>query len=143
MFVYVYIMKLLGYVCDECIDTNTSISGLKAIGGCLIIAPNKENDFENNNGFIVVCSAIVSSSNKAFEPTTVYFPVEFRGLIKFPNEEYAYTPMEYILGYSRFSNDSYWTDGYIDGKEMYSEIVTENTEEYEYQIFASLKIFSE
>ena len=46
-----------------------------------------------------------------------------------------------MLGYSTFADSWYNTKGYIDGTQMYSDIVTSNRENYTYEVSEGLTEF--
>lgn len=116
---------------------------LKTIGEYLLFAKTQGTDFGSMNKYVVVCSATVSNSEGGFDTTTVYFPVEYDGLVKLPRDEYMFTSVKGILGSSSIPNSRYGTKGYISGSEMYSEIVTANRDNYKYKVSDSLKEFGE
>ncbi|MBQ3544721.1 MAG: zinc ribbon domain-containing protein [Lachnospiraceae bacterium] len=116
---------------------------LKSVGEYFMVAKEQGKNLEYNNKYVVVCSATVSNSEGRFPTTTVYFPVEYDGLAKLPEDEYLYTSVKDILGYSSLPDSWYSTKGYIDGKEMFSKVVTANREDYKYEVSESLKQFGE
>ena len=48
-----------------------------------------------------------------------------------------------ILGNSTFADTWYHTKGYIDGTQMYSDIITSNRANYTYEVSDSLKEFGQ
>ena len=121
----------------------TKATNLKVLGEYLLIAKTQNTDYGNNNKYVVVCSATVSNSEGRFNPTTVYFPVEYGGLVKLPGDEYLYTVEMGILGNSMFQNSGMYTKGVLSGTEMYSKVVTANCEKYKYEVSEALKEFGE
>ncbi len=89
----------------------------------------------------MVYSATVSHAENDFEPTTVYYPVEYDGVVKLPKDEYMVTATQGIVGNSDFPDSWYRTKGYIDGVEMYSKIVTTNRNKFKYDVSEGLKQF--
>lgn len=121
----------------------SSASDLSIAGEYLLTAKTQGSDFGNNNKYFVVYSATVSNSEGGFDTTTVYFPVEYDGIIKLPGDEYLVTSSAGIVGNSSFPNSYYRTDGYIDGNEMYTKIITANRDNYTYEVSEGLKVFGE
>ncbi|MEM0529237.1 zinc ribbon domain-containing protein [Zongyangia sp. HA2173] len=134
--------SIAAYIADSYSDTSHA-SELSLVGQYLLIAKSQGNDFRNNNRLIIVFSATVSSSNNRFEPTTVYFPVQFEGLVNLPGDEFIYTEGGDILGATQFPHSSSVTKGYIDGAEMFRDLVTANRTDYTYEITEGLKAFGE
>lgn len=132
--------RIEDYIADD-YNENSTAADLKTVGEYLLVAKEESSNFENNNKYIVVFSATVSNSEDRFDTTTVYFPVEYDGLVKFSDDEYMYTSVKGILGNSSFSDSWYSTKGYLDGAEMYSKVVTANREDYKYEVSESLKGF--
>lgn len=128
-------------------STGSRLDDLTIVGEYLLIAKNQGTDFEKNNKYIVVYSGTVSNDQDSFNTSNVYFPVEYDGLISLPKDEYMYTYFKGILGKSQLESTSSWrtwsTNGYIDGKEMFKEIVTANRELYTYEVSDGLKEFGE
>ena len=116
---------------------------LKVVGEYLLTAKSQGNDIKNNNKYIVVFSATVSSAYKRFEPMVVYFPVEYDGIVKLPGDNYMTTVSGGILGNSKIPDTWDSVDGYIDGEEMYSAIITSNRDKYKYEVSEELKVFGE
>lgn len=114
---------------------------LQVAGEYLLIAKNQGSDFAANNKYYVIFSAIVSNTNGAFETTTVYFPVEYDGIVKLPGDEYLITASQGLQGNSSLPNSWYSTKGYTDGSQMYSDIITSNRENYTYEVSDSLEEF--
>ena len=121
----------------------TKATNLKVMGEYLLIAKTQNTDFGNNNKYVVVCSATVSNSEGRFNPTTVYFPVEYDGVVKLPGDEYMYTAEIGILGNSMFQNSGMYTKGFLSGTEMYLKVVTANRDKYKHEVSEALKEFGE
>lgn len=114
---------------------------LTYVGEYLLNAKNNNTSIKDRNSYIVVFSATVSNENGSFDTTTVYFPIEYSGLVKLPGDEYVISSSEGIQGHSSFPNSYYSTDGYTDGEEMYNSLITANRENYTYDISEGLKQF--
>lgn len=136
------VKKVQVYI-EERYDSSMVVNGLASIGHYLLVAKANESSDENKNRFIVVCSAEVSHSDGKFDTTTVYFPVEYDGLISLPKNEYMFTDSKGILGDSAFSNRIMSTKGYINGTEMFSKVVVANKVKYTYEVSESIKYFGE
>ena len=119
------------------------VENLSVAGEYLLIAKTQGSDFSKNNKYYVVYSATVSSPKGRFDTSTVYYPVEYDGVVKLPGDEYMVTASNGIVGDSRFGNTWYYTDGYIDGSEMYSDIITSNRNNYTYEVSEGLKSLGE
>ena len=116
-------------------------------GEYLLTAKAQGADYQNNNQLIVVCSATVSSETVAnFEPRTVYFPVRFKGLISLPGDEFLYLSQSTVLGDSGFTHElghflATTAKGYSDEARMFSDLVTANRVNYNYEVSEGLKTF--
>ena len=124
-------------------ESSFTVSGLAAAGEYLLLAKTQGTDYGNNNKYFVIYSANVTSEDDAFPPTTVYFPVEYDGIVSLPDEEYMVTKAAGIIGNAPFPDSYYGTQGYVDGKEMYGKLVTVNRDLYTYEVSEGLKEFGE
>ncbi len=120
---------------------NMALSDLKVSGEYLLIAKNQGDDFKLNNKYYVVYSGTVSSIKGKFDPVTVYYPVEYDGIVKLPGDEYMVTASPGLQGRSKIPDSYYTIDGYVDGTEMYSDIVTANRDNYTYEASGDLTSF--
>ena len=132
--------QILSYIANS-YNGGSEATDLAVKGEYLLLAKTQGTDFRNNNRYVVVYSATVSNSQGKFETTTVYFPVEYDGIVKLPGDEYMTTASVGMLGYSTFADSWYNTKGYIDGTQMYSDIVTSNRENYTYEVSEGLTEF--
>ncbi len=119
------------------------VSDLAIKGEYLLLLKNQNTDFRNNNKYFVVYSATVSSQGGNFDTTTVYYPVEYDGVVKLPGDEFMVTTSNGIVGNSGFQDSWYSTKGYTDGAEMYAEIITSNRDNYTYEVSEGLKELGE
>ena len=124
------------------------IENLAFCGEYLLTLKTQGTDFGSNNAYIIVFSAVVTSLSDKFVTTTVFYPVEYDGLVELPDGEYICTEEEDIVGKSYFLskngyNSWYSTKGYISGTEMFSKIITANRVQYEYEVSEGLKEFGE
>lgn len=129
------------YVADDYDDVTVSDLALK--GEYLLLSKNQDTDFANNNKYYVVYSGTITSQDGDFDATTVYYPVEYDGVVKLPGDEFMITSCNGIVGDSDIPDSWYYTDGYIDGTEMYSEIITSNRNDYTYEVSEGIKEFGE
>lgn len=125
-----------------------TVSGLALTGEYLLTAKSQGGDFQENNRLIVVYSATISSdSQEDFQPCTVYFPVRFEGLINLPGDEFMYLARSGVLGDSGFEYEEYFmnhhSSGYTDGARMFSDLVTANRVNYNYEVSDGLKDFGQ
>lgn len=134
--------RIESYIADS-YNKESAAEGLSVAGEYLLINKTQGTDYVNNNKYIVVYSATVSNSKGNFETATVYFPVEYDGIVKLPGDEYMVTQTKGILGNSSFPDSWYSTKGYIDGTKMFSDIVTSNRSNYIYEVSENLKEFGE
>ncbi len=118
---------------------NSTASDLKVAGEYLLLAKTQGTDFGKNNKLFIVYSATVTSDNGRFDTTTVYYPVEYDGIVKLPGDEYMFTASKGIVGNSDFEGTWISTKGYTDGEDMYSNIVTSNRNNYSYEVSEGLK----
>lgn len=116
-------------------------SDLAYVGDYLLVSKNSDTNMQNRNRYFVVFSATVSNTNGRFETTTVYFPVEYDGVVKLEGDEYVVFENSGIKGSSYLPDSYYSTSGYVDGADMYSSIVTSNRDSYTYEISDGLQQF--
>ncbi len=121
--------KIEAYI-DESYNESVVVKNLVADREYLLLAKEPGTDYSANNRYYVVFSASVSHKDKSFEKTTVYYPVEFDGIVNFKNGEYLVTSCSGIQGSAYFDNSWYYTRGYLDADEMYKTIVTGNRASY-------------
>lgn len=124
-------------------DESSQATDLQFKGEYLLLAKTQGTDFSNNNRYIVVYSATVSNSKGKFDTTNVYFPVEYDGIVRLPDDAYMTTAVKGIIGSSYIPNSYYNTKGFVDGIKMYTDIVTSNRDKYTYDISEGLKEFGE
>ena len=86
----------------------------------------------------------MTNTEGKFEPTVVYFPVEYDGLVKLTDDEYMVTATKGLQGYKMsFPGSFIGTQGYFDGQVMFSELITANRDNYTYEMTENLKQFGE
>lgn len=127
------------YISDKYKAVQTS--ELTLVGEYLLVAKKQGSDYRNNNQLIVVYRATVSSDKDKFEAATVYYPVRFEGLINLPRDEFMYTRESDVCGSFRFPNSSVYSDGYLDGAEMFDDLVTAKRDSYTYEVSEGLLTF--
>lgn len=132
--------RIESYVADSYGDTS-KMADLKVAGEYLLLAKNQGSDFANNNRYYIVYSATVSSTENRFKETTVYFPVEYSGLVALPDGTFMLTSVGGIKGSSNLPDSYYSTKGYVDGTKMFSDLVTANREKYTYIVSEGLQSF--
>lgn len=109
--------------------------------GEYLLAAKGETDLEDRNYYVAVYSATVSHADGDFEPTVVYYPVGFKGLFQMPDESFSYIELDELWGYESFPDSYYSTEGYLDGTEMYADIITANRDSYNYEVSQGLQEF--
>lgn len=109
--------------------------------GEYLLAAKGETDLEDRNYYVAVYSATVSHADGDFEPTVVYYPVGFKGLFQMPDESFSYIELDELWGYDSFPDSYYSTEGYLDGTEMYADIITANRDSYNYEVSQGLQEF--
>ena len=109
--------------------------------GEYLLAAKGETDLEDRNYYVAVYSATVSHAEGDFEPTVVYYPVGFKGLFQMPDESFSYIELDELWGYESFPDSYYSTEGYLDGTEMYADIITANRDNYDYEVSEGLQEF--
>lgn len=133
--------KLIEDKIEKDYDESSVAKDLKYVGDYLLVAKTQGDNYKTNNRYIVVFSARVSSEEDNFETATVYFPVEYDGLVNITGDEYVYGTEKGVLGKSYFPDSRYYTMGYIDGEKMYSDIITANRDKFKYEVSNTLKQF--
>ena len=116
-------------------------TNLAYVGEYLLYAKNEDSGVQNKNLYVVVLTATVSDEDGRIEPTTVYFPVMYEGVVKLSGDQYVISSNKGIQGHSRIPGGFYTTDGYVDGTVMYTDIVSANRDNYTYEISEGLKQF--
>lgn len=134
--------RIESYIADR-YNVESKVENLAVAGEYLLLAKNQGTDFGKNNIYYVVFSATVSNTDGRFETTTVYYPVEYDGVVKLPGDEYMVTSTRGIVGFSNFRDSWYSTNGYTDGTTMYTELITSNRVNYTYEVSEGLKQFGE
>lgn len=134
--------RIESYVANN-YNGGSEMADLKLAGEYLLLAKSQGSDFANNNRYYLVFSATVSNKDKKFATTTVYFPVEYSGLVSLPDGTYMLTSVGGIKGSFTFPGSYYSTKGYMDGAKMFSDLVTANRENYTYIVSDGLKQFGE
>ena len=135
-------------------DDDLKASEASLAGEYLLISKNLGTDFASNNRYIIVYSAQITSTkpddeNYYFEPKTVYYPVVYDGIVKLPGDEYMITVTSGIYGDVTWRDDKnsgwsiYRSKGYLDGAEMFSQLVTQSRDKYTYEVSEGLKQFGE
>lgn len=109
--------------------------------GEYLLAAKGETDLEDRNYYVAVYSATVSHADGDFEPTVVYYPVGFKGLFQMPDSSFSYIELDELWGYESFPDSYYSTEGYLDGTEMYADIITANRDSYNYEVSQGLQEF--
>lgn len=120
-------------------DSSLELSDVTLVGHCLLSAKTQSDDYRRNNRLLVVYSGTVSS--RYFDPVTTYFTIEFEGLVNLPNEEFLYTRESGIRGRTKFPGSYIYGNGYLDGAELFRDLVTSNRADYTYEISEGLKAF--
>ncbi len=117
-------------------------SNIQLAGEYLLTAKSQGTDFGKNNKYIIVYSADVYYPKKGITEK-VYFPVEYDGIVSLPNGEYVITESKGVQGHSNFMDNRNDTNGYVDGEEMFKNLVTANRDKYTYEVSEGLKEFGE
>lgn len=135
--------KIESYIATS-YNGGSEASDLEVFGEYLLLAKTQGTDFANNNRYIIVFSATASNSEGRFDTTTVYFPVEYDGIVKLPGGEYMVTTTKGLdNNQSQFPGSFYSTRGYLDGSQMYSKLVTANRNNYTYEVSGDLQQFGD
>lgn len=123
-------------------DYNEEVTAteLTFVGEYLLTAKG-EADLEDRNYYVAVFSATVSHAEGDFEPAVVYYPVGFKGLFQMPDSSFSYIQLDELWGYDSFPDSYYSTEGYLDGTEMYADIITANRDSYNYEVSQGLQEF--
>lgn len=122
---------------------NSHADDLTVIGYYMLFAKNPGNDFSQNNRVYVVCQTRLVNDGRAFSPATLYYVVEFDGVINLPNGEFMYMKNKGLLGYTTLPNSWSTTSAYTDGADMFRDLVTSNIANYTYEVSEGLKEFGE
>ncbi len=121
-----------------------NVPDLKYLGEYLLVPKNQDSDYPKNK-HIIVFSGTATNLKGTGETATIFYPVEYDSLIKLGSGECMYSSggdTDDILGQTRLA-DRTITRGYLDGVQMYTDIISANKAEYTYDISETLKIFGD
>ncbi len=135
--------RIQNYITTGYAET-TNVENLELLGEYLLLAKNQGENYEANNKYILVYSATVSSTENNFPTSTVYFPIEYDGIVKLSDKEFICVAPKGLQGDTTYFPDSwYYTKGYLDGTLMFQKLVTVNRADYTYEMTDALKQFGE
>lgn len=123
-------------------DNGPVVTDLGYWGDALLIAKSQGNEYAQNNKYILVFTANIYYSEGQFASATVYYPVEYDGVVKLA-DEYMVTESKGIQGESYFGESRYYTKGYTDPYKMFSDLITVNRNNYIYEVSDTLKEFDQ
>ncbi|MCR4945339.1 MAG: zinc ribbon domain-containing protein, partial [Lachnospiraceae bacterium] len=130
--------KIENYI-ESSYNEDVSVKNLAVDKEYLLLAKEPGTDYAINNKYYIIFSATVSHKEKSFEKTTVYYPVEYDGIVNFPNGEYLVSGYGDIVGSNYFEGSWYYTKGYMDADEMFKDIVTANRTQYTSDVDKNVK----
>ncbi len=133
---------LNAYIAENYAESSHA-NDIAVAGEYLLLAKNPGKNELANNRYIIVYSATVSSDENNFSTTTVYFPIQYKGIVKLPDGEYLYMGNDGVQGYTSLPDSWYYTHGYVDGEKMFADLVTANRTDYTYEMTEGLKQFGE
>lgn len=137
-------LRVVNQYVSENYNGGSTASDIKFLGGYLLVPKENDYRFTSELTYYAVCSALVTNANNDFEPTTVYYPVQYRGLIKLTNGESVFLAENGIMGYSNFPNNWWYsTKGYVSGEEMFLKLITANREYCTYEVSSGLTEFGQ
>ena len=122
-------------------NNGSMASELTVAGEYMLVAKESMSNYAENNAYIVVFSTTVSNRKGNFDSTTVYFPVEFDGIVKMDSGDYIILSAKGIQGKTSFPDSFYSTKGFIEGTTMFDKIVNANRDNYTYEISDGLQQF--
>ena len=121
-------------------NSDETVSDMNYVGAYLLT--NKDNDgWGAHNDIYIVYSATISSTDGSFNPTTVYLPVEFSNVTDGDKALYGT-----IYGGSEIDTTDGWgtyIKGYVDGAEMYRDLISQHVDDWNYEVSDGLKGFGE
>ena len=109
--------------------------------GQYLLTRKEAGSLAEGNYYVTVFKAEVSHSEGKFETTTVYFPVGYQGIYQIPEKGFTFISRDKLWGRSSFPDTYYSTKGYLDGTQMYADIVTANRDSYNYEVSQGLQEF--
>ena len=128
------------YVAESYSD-KSQVTDLNVVGEYLLVSKSAMSDYVDDTILYIVYSGTVSNSEGSFDTTTVYFPVEYRGIYKMDSGSYELMESNGIQGSSSFSNSWYYTKGYMDGSTMFDKLVNTQRTNYTYEVSSGLEQF--
>ncbi len=136
------LQALNNYIAENYAESSHA-DDITVAGEYLLLAKNPGKNELANNTYIIVYSATVSSDENNFATTTVYFPIQYKGIVKLPDGEYLYMGNNGIQGYCSLPDSWYYTHGYVSGEDMFNDLVTARRTDYTYEMTDGLKQFGE
>lgn len=137
-------ITIISQYCNTSYAETSHATNFALVGYYFLSAKNTNVDVTNRNKVYVVYSATLSNSENKFETTTVYYPVEFQGIVKLSDGSYTYMNQNSIAGNVNLTNswwNSYSTKGYTDGELMYKNLITSNRQNFTYDVSEGLTQF--
>ena len=137
-------VSVISQYCNSDYATSSHATNFSCVGYYFLNAKNPGSNIESNNRIYVVYSATLSNDENKFETTTVYYPVEFQGIVKLSDGSFSYMNQNSISGSVSLTNswfNSYSTKGYTDGTKMYNELITSKRTDYNYSVSEGLAQF--
>ena len=135
------------YCATLCKGRNLTTSNVRLVGDYLLKAKNTDSEASGSNVYYLVYAVDVIQ-NEEHTPAngTIYFPVKYNGIIKMSDGNFMVSENEGMVGNSRLEVGNYYycrISGYMDGTEMYSDLITANRDNYTYEVSDGLKQFGD
>ena len=120
---------------------DAEIDNFSVLGYYLLNAKDEDVSLTDSNSLFVVCRGEVSSKRGEFDTVSYYFPVYYKGVVCM-KDDIMYCETEGIAGRSKPAEDSWdCVDGFLEGKEMFKELVEKNCDKYSYDMSEELEEF--
>lgn len=112
--------------------------------GIYLLTAKSISDWNTNSYIYIVYSSTISSIDNSFEPTVVYFPIEYSELIQTSDGTQTINLNSPNIKGRTDLNFEWWNyvPGYTDGSSMFHDIIVANKGNYTYDISEDLQKFS-
>lgn len=135
------------YCATLCKGRNLTTSNVRLIGDYLLKAKNTDSEASGSNVYYLVYAVdVIRNEEHTSANGTIYFPVKYNGIIKMSDGNFMVSENEGMVGNSRLEVGDYYycrISGYMDGTEMYSDLITANRDNYTYEVSDGLKQFGD
>jgi|GEM_PF-3189853 len=128
--------------------TSTSVLGDLKYSGYYFLAKKNPSSGENINSLFIIYTGTDTDGNNIYETQTLFFPIEFKNLTEISSGTQLYDSKSDIIGSFHASvpkigggTYDYGSRGYLNGTDMFKDIVVKNKEDFTYEVSPELVQF--